>query len=566
MADARVATVQEIRQRQLEYAADPSDRPVLLSPYEVKILIVTDGTASFGVADFGLRALLGILAVPPNPWVRFVVTKAHRGFDLNAHISEFRFDTIDLSGYDQMWLFGVDRAGKEISESELRAIAEFMDNGGGVFATGDHEDLGVAMCGRIPRVRSMRKWYWPKPGPNGEPVAPKVDGPDRHDTLSVGNDAGVQFDDQSDDIPQRITPRLYSSEAWNPYFHRCYVHPLLCGPRGAIQVLPDHPHEGECYEPSDLSASFTFDGYTTTEYPAGAASEVIRPEVIAWSTIRGGRTSSDVKGFLNPRRFGAIGAYDGHRAGVGRVSVDATWHHFFDVNLIGELGEPDPIKGIGFNATPTGHAVYEEIKVYYRNIGLWLAREEAQKQIWQRALWWARWHHVIAMDVRPTYLSDMAALDLGELLRIGRETRDVLSRVTSQSTIHWWVTQHMLRPQFPQLWEELRTALDPWQPVADPARESVPEPLQQPAPDIIGGANAEMLLDALLGAAVYGVASQFSTPDEESRTQAENVDLADVVSKHLCHTCGVFATHIQRQADRLGGLPSLLNREADSRR
>lgn len=558
MPDARAAAVQEVMQRQQAYQADPwSARPILLPPCEVKILIVTDGFASFGVNDFGMRALLGILATPPNPWVRFEVTKAHRRFDPVAHISEFRFDAVDLSGYDQIWLFGVERAGDEISETELRAIAQFMDGGGGVFAAGDHEDLGVAMCGRIPRVRNMRKWYWPNPGPNGEPVAPKVDGPDRHDTLSVGNDPGVQFDDQSDDIPQRITPRLYSSGPWNPYFHRSYPHPLLCSPRGVIRVLPDHPHEGECYEPTDLSASFTFDGYTTTEYPAGAA-----PEVIAWSTIHGGRTSSDVKGFLNPRRFGAIGAYDGHRVGIGRVSVDATWHHFFDVNLIGELGDPDPIKGVGFNATPAGHAVYEEIKVYFRNIGVWLAREATQKRMWQGALWWARWHHVLAMDVRPTYLSDMATLDLGELLRIGREARDVLGRVTSQCTVHWWIAWHVLRPQFPQVWEEMRPALDPWQPIADSSAERA----QEPQPDIVTGAQAEMLLDTLLGAAIYGVAAQFSTPDVEARTRADNTDLADVVAEHLSHACSVFATHTQRQADKLGALPDLLNREAGGQR
>ncbi|HKR48187.1 MAG TPA: hypothetical protein VJT72_01180 [Pseudonocardiaceae bacterium] len=563
MPDARAAAIQEVRQRQQTYQADPwSARPILLPPCEVKILIVTDGFASFGVNDFGMRALLGILAVPPHPWVRFEVTKAHRRLDPVAHIPEFRFDTVDLSGYDQIWLFGVERAGTEISETELRAIAQFMDGGGGVFATGDHEDLGVAMCGRIPRVRNMRKWYWPQPGPNGEPVAPKIDGPDRNDTLSIGNDPRVQLDDQSDDIPQRITPRLYSSGPWNPYFHRSYPHPLLCGPRGIIRVLPDHPHEGECYEPTDLSASFTFDGYHTTEYPAGAA-----PEVIAWSTIHGGRTSSDFKGFLNPHRYGAIGTYDGHRAGVGRVSVDATWHHFFDVNLIGELGEPDPIKGVGFNATPAGHAVYEEIKVYFRNIGVWLAREDTQKRMWQGALWWARWHHVLAMDVRPTYLSDMTTLDLGELLRIGREARDVLGRATSQCTVHWWVVQHLLRPRCPQVCAELGSALDPWQPSAVSSLERSQDPqLDESQPDIVTGTQAEMLLDALLGAAIYGVASQFPTPDTEARTRADNTDLTDVIAEHLSHSCDVFATYAQQQADKLGALPALLHREANEER
>lgn len=82
-----------------------------------------------------------------------------------------------------MWLFAVESSfGPALDAPELRAISEFMDGGGGIFATGDHEDLGVAMCGAIPRVRSMRKWHWPDPGPNGEPVAPSAGGPDRFDT------------------------------------------------------------------------------------------------------------------------------------------------------------------------------------------------------------------------------------------------------------------------------------------------------------------------------------------------------------------------------------------------
>src|SRR6185436_12595942 len=106
----------------------------------------------------------------------------HRGTDSNADLQNFRFDAQDLSSYDQIWMFAVQRSdGLLLTDNELKVIAQFMDGGGGVFATGDHEDLGVAMCGRIPRVRSMRKWHWPDPGPNGEPVAPRTDGPDRHD-------------------------------------------------------------------------------------------------------------------------------------------------------------------------------------------------------------------------------------------------------------------------------------------------------------------------------------------------------------------------------------------------
>jgi hypothetical protein len=546
MPDERALALDNIYERQRHYAVDPwSVYPIFLRPCHVKILMVTDGGGSFGVADFGLKALLDALAVPPGPWVRFDVTKAHRRTDLTADLKNFRFDTNDLSGFDQIWLFGVERAGSEISEGELKALAQFMDGGGGVFATGDHEDLGVALSGRIPRVRSMRKWHWPAPGPNGEPIAPRVDGPNRFDTLSAGNDPGFQFNDQSDDVPQHITPRLYSSWPWSPYFYRAHPHPVLCGPRGVIRVLPDHPHEGECYEPSDLSASFTFNGYSTTEYPGGIA-----PEVIAWSSIHSGRTAGDVKGVLNPRKFGAIGAYDGHRADIGRVVVDATWHHFFDINLVGELGNPDPVKGVGFDATPAGHAAYEDIKAYYRNIAVWLARETTQQCMWWRALWWTRWNHRLAMDVRPHYLEKTARLDLTELLRIGAEAKDALGRFASQCTVRRWILWYLIRPRFPRIWKELIPVLDPWYP-RPPLPDPPPDRFQQPDPELVAGLHGEMLLDALLGAAVYGIAAKFPLPDEKARDEAEDIDMGELVADHIQHAVRLAAAHAARQAEEL---------------
>lgn len=550
MSDDRTAALE----RQRQHRDDPwSSHQIYLRPCSVRILMVTDAVGSFGQANFGLKALLDALAVPPGPWVRFEVTTAHRGAESTASLQNFRFDRTDLDRFDQIWLFGVANRGDELTEAELRAIARFMDDGGGVFATGDHEDLGVQMCGRVPRVRSMRMWHWPSPGPNGEPVAPKTDGPDRRDTLSAGNDSGVQFDDQSDDVPQRIMPRMYSSAPWNPFWYKQRPHPLLCGPRGVIRVLPDHPHEGECYEPADLSATFTFDGYTTTEYPAGLA-----PEVIAWSG-NGCRIPSDLKGPLNPMQFGAIGTYDGHRVDVGRVVVDATWHHFFNINLIGELGDPGPIKNIGFAATSQGQAAYEDIKSYFRNIAVWLARESTQQCMWWRALWWLRWHHRIAMDVRPYYLDAADRLDLTELLRIGSEARDVLGRVASQCTVRVWTLAYLLRPRFPQIWEKLRPVIDPWHPrPPQPVR-----PLPQPDPRIVTDLHAEMLLDALLGAAVHAVAARFPVPDDDARKQAEETGIADVAGEHLGHAVNLFTRHVMTGSEELRSLGSVLSERED---
>ena len=65
----------------------------------------------------------------------------------------------------------------------------------------------------------------------------------------------------------------------------------------------------------------------------------LKPEIIAWANVLDDHTNvTDTnKGAANPKRFGAIGAYNGHCVKIGRVVVDSTWHHWFDVNLNGRL-------------------------------------------------------------------------------------------------------------------------------------------------------------------------------------------------------------------------------------
>ncbi|MFD0202001.1 MULTISPECIES: hypothetical protein [Saccharothrix] len=525
---------------------------VLAEPGAIRILMVTDGTASFDRADFGLATLVDVLQTPPGSWVGFEVTRAHRETNLpaqSADLAGFRFDGHDLGQYDQIWLFGVARAQRPpLEETELRALSEFMDGGGGVFATGDHEDLGASMCGSVPRVRSMRKWHWPDPGPNGEPVAPSVDGPDRNDTLSEGHDPMFQLNDQSDDIPQVITPRMYATSDSPKWAHQAYPHPLLCGPRGTIRVLPDHPHEGECYVPDDLTRSFTFDGYEITEYPAGLA-----PEVVAWSTLTARAAELDPsKGRLAASTFGAIGAYDGHQVGVGRVAVDATWHHFFNVNLVGDPTVPeDPIKSVGFAASESGRAAYEEIKAYFRNIAVWLSRPADQEAMWWRAVWATRWHHQVAMDVRPALLGSPESLDLAELLRIGADARRVLTATVTRADALQWAGRYGVGAVDAGLWETVRPHLDPWQPRAG-------EEEAGHLPNLVMSLLPELVLDAVLGAVVYAVATAFPEPTEQARDGAAGVDWASTVRPHLDRALDVVAEQVRRTDTRLRTLGDTL--------
>ena len=121
---------------------------------------------------------------------------------------------------------------------ELGALGAFMNGGGGVFATGDHEDLGVVMCGRVPRgCVPCASGIIPMLALTASPLRAPSIGVDRVETTQPGhNKSFVRFDDQSDDIPQPLTLRYYTY-AQSIFWSRVYPHPLLCGPTGAIMTF-----------------------------------------------------------------------------------------------------------------------------------------------------------------------------------------------------------------------------------------------------------------------------------------------------------------------------------------
>jgi hypothetical protein len=290
----------------------------------------------------------------------------------------FKFDTVNLSLYDQIWLLGYDSGSSSaLSTAERDAIVRFMQNGGGVFATGDHASLGSSLASTLPRVRSMRHWQSPPP-----PL-----GATRVDTTMPDANGTVVFENQSDDIPQNLMLKWYTWRDW--YFVRqVFPHPLLCSSSGPITQFPDHMHEGEVVEPAVLTDVMSVDGHNFDEYPTDANGQRVAPEVVAWGWT-GGYADPEVMhgihvgdpGTSNKRWTGTVGAYDGKRAGVGRVVVDSTWHHFFDINLIGDnaANRPaftDPRKTLwsqGFTYSTAGQQVLHKIDQYFRNIAYWLS-------------------------------------------------------------------------------------------------------------------------------------------------------------------------------------------------
>ncbi|MGC4001184.1 MAG: hypothetical protein QM767_28470 [Anaeromyxobacter sp.] len=375
----------------------------LLRPVPTKILIVTDGGGSFdSVASFGLGRAITAMRTDPWWWVRFDITTAHRTsgarFEDAAvpHHDNFHFDSppVALSSFDQIWLFGVTGAFDALPLGELAALRAFMDGGGGVLAMGDHADLGAGLCSELPRVKEMRRWK--SGGPAGAP--PPQSGVNRHDTCREGPSAGFQFNDQSDEVPQKIVPRLY--HVWSPFvfIDRRRPHPVLCGRTGVIDILPDHMHEGEIVAPASVAGN--------ADWPGGQG-----PEVIAWADVIP-HTNTDGFGPVNGKRFGVLGAYEGHAQGVGRIVVDATWHHWFNINLLG---------------FPAG-ATVDRIHNYYWNVGLWLSRSATISAMAYRAA-----HGLIFTPPFRELTAD------APILVLGGAAVDALGRRASQCTVSQFV-------------------------------------------------------------------------------------------------------------------------------
>ena len=419
---------------------------------DIRVLIVVDGifslTTSYpidpNVAPFGpetdpafgpdawftLSHLISTLRNNPSP--TFTVDTASRGFnaagnfpasitntvaDPDATIAgPFHFDdpSINLADYDEIWLFGdegydavpvgppesVTGEPGGLTESELTALTNFMQAGGGLFATGDHDGLGSGMSGRIPRLRYMRKWYSPSDPSQGIPPLAATNWPGvgttRQDTLQKGaTDAGNTFffDDQSDDIPQPLTVLVPS-------------HPVAQGATGVLTVYPDHMHEGEVMVPtgeqltqaSATDSTLSFAGSGFTEFPTIGGYQQT-PQILAQSSAGSGGGLPGhvtvVPSGMNPedvacenKNFGSdssvcgvranntLAAYDGATVNVGRIVTDSSFHHFLDQNLLGDPCSLIPAKQQGFNASVTGKAHLKEISAFFVNMATWLAWTE----------------------------------------------------------------------------------------------------------------------------------------------------------------------------------------------
>lgn len=368
-------------------------------PAEVRILMYADDKMDFSE----LKYVRTLLESQPYPFVSFKITTAHRDLpqDPNRNIDRGRVELKDLdilANFDEIWLFGSRES--FASDVQVKSLVEqFMaaPKCGGVLVTGDHRALGGELAATTDRVGDMRLWTIDILGPN------------RHSSLEEGPDPNTSFsgEDEADDRPQIIHYRRFPVGA--PAGVTLQPHPVLCGPDGPIDVLPDHQHEGEAVAP--------------TVGPADAAKWPInqqnnhqeQPFVIAWGDVKDPQ--------VNFKQFGVISAYNGHTVDVGRIVADSSWHHWFNSNLIG-----DGLTNLGFKASAEGKAALKKIDAYFLNCAVWLAPPQKQIEIRNAAWWstvWADETVEIPADAPLTYFGERAI--------------KVLGRFASSSAVSEWV-------------------------------------------------------------------------------------------------------------------------------
>ena len=404
------------------------------------VLILLDGFYRFGASGGGTADFTFVRLVEILNNAGMTVTKAHRDGDASADIDNVTLATapvpgdpsvINLRDFDVVWMFGAHgqaaNGSRNLTSAEVAAVEAFMDAGGGVFATGDHESIGSDMCGRIPRVRLMRAWYGEglnnnglnyganspmvaRPATPGDPGVPGVpdfprnfdrDGAGRGDTLQR-NPAGtyptanrVWFENQSDSVPQPLSPTTAPA------------HSILRHAGRNLLVYADHMHEGHTLGADDLSGIFDYtnayplddgSGRTVIDFPPAVNGQDVLPLVIATGqtvsppTDLGQANSSISDGQTppTPKTINTLCVYDGTVVGKGRIVTASTFHHYIDINLDGDSrlnangltnAGPDAEKGKGFYGTGSAAAVYQDIKQIFVNITNWLTKPRINMEL-----------------------------------------------------------------------------------------------------------------------------------------------------------------------------------------
>jgi hypothetical protein len=254
-------------------------------------------------------------------------TVTARDREVDAEGNDPVLSTLSRADFDELWLLALD-TGDGLSTQDCAGITAFHRQGGGIFTTRDHQDMGVSMCG-LDTLGHFHYFHTQNPDPDDSRCC-------RDDIYTTYISWPNYYSGRNGDY-QKITPI-------EP------IHELLRNPHspsGLIEFFPAHPHEG---------------GIGTPKQEGNAR------------VIATGRSK------VTERTFNLLVtadyAQDSLGNTLGRVVSQSTFHHLVDYNWDTDKGCPsfvdEPI-GRGMKTEPRA---LQDIKAYVRNLVLWLAPTE----------------------------------------------------------------------------------------------------------------------------------------------------------------------------------------------
>ncbi|MDX2211971.1 MAG: hypothetical protein SFY66_01660 [Oculatellaceae cyanobacterium bins.114] len=253
----------------------------------------------------------------------------------NADGNDPVLSALDRTEFDELWLFALD-VGDGLSLSDCAGIIRFHRQGGGIFTTRDHQDMGLSMCA-LDAIGGFHYFNTRQNDPDSDRC--RVDDTFTT-TISFPNyHSGSNGDYQ---VIQPVEP----------------IHELLLNPEsptGVIQYFPAHPHEGGVGVPSNHDSARAI--ALGTSKVSGCTFNLI----VAGDYPKEGTASHRTQ------------TADGNT--LGRVVAQSTFHHFVDYNWDITKGCPSFVSepaGDGYQREPEK---LNDIKAYVKNLALWLAPE-----------------------------------------------------------------------------------------------------------------------------------------------------------------------------------------------